>query len=76
METNCPHPSRLIDGIWRMGLHQPPMAVAWTCRICRTSGSTKWAYATREDRQQAYLAELSREAGNEMTLAADKRAGR
>jgi hypothetical protein len=59
-----------------MDIHHPPMAVAWTCRICRTSGSTKWAEASREDRQQAYLAELSRDADNEMTLAADKRAGR
>ena len=71
MEGNsliCPHPSKVIDGIYRMDIHHPPVAVAWTCEICRTSGATPWAEATFPERQQAHLAEMAlRPASPEMT---------
>jgi hypothetical protein len=62
----CLHPKKRFDGIYRMDIHHPPIAVAWTCEVCRTSGATPWAEASFPERQQAHLAELSRDAASEM----------
>ena len=66
MGLTCPHPSKIIDGIYRLDIHHPPVAVAWTCEACRTSGATKWAEATHQDRIAAHLAELARDSKSEM----------
>ncbi len=64
----CPHLRKRIDGIWKLNDFSPPIAVAWTCEICRTSGSTLWAKSTRADRRQAQLADLAKMAGCEMAV--------
>jgi hypothetical protein len=62
----CPHPTRQIDGVYSVG--NIPVAVGWTCTVCKSSGATKWADATREQRAEARLVELSRNATCEMSV--------
>ena len=65
---SCIHLNKVIDGIYRMDIHHPPIAVAWTCEVCHTSGATDWAKSTFPERQQAHLAELARDSGNGMVM--------
>jgi hypothetical protein len=64
----CLHASKRIDGIYRMDIHHPPLAVAWTCEVCRTSGATAWAEASHQDRIEAHLVEQSRDSKSEMMV--------
>lgn len=66
--VTCPHPSKRIDGIYRMGIHHPPISVAWTCEVCHTSGATPWAEATHQDRIAAHMVDLSRDGGSEIVM--------
>jgi hypothetical protein len=66
--VTCPHLSKRIDGIYRMDIHHPPLAVGWTCEVCHTSGATNWPDTTHQERIEAHLAELARQSGNEMMV--------
>jgi hypothetical protein len=47
-----------------------PLAVAYRCTPpCTNNRDIRWEAATREQRQQAYLAQQSRDAASEMMMA-------
>lgn len=67
----CQRPRPLdpvIDGIWYRPFTDIPTDIAYRC-VCGSNRSIPWADATREQRQQAYLAQLSRDAASETMLA-------
>jgi hypothetical protein len=58
-----------ITGIIYKPYTNDPLAIAYRCvPPCTNNRNIPWASATRDQRQQAYLAQLSRDAANEMTL--------
>jgi hypothetical protein len=68
---NCPRCSSpepvafTPDGIWYALDGITPRAIAYRCG-CGTNRSRPWAEASFPERQQAHLAELSRDAASEM----------
>jgi hypothetical protein len=58
--------SPTIIGIQR-GLDEIPALILWNCP-CGSTRATRWADATRAQRVEAFLADLARDEGNEMTM--------
>ncbi len=60
-----PRPLNLpIIGI-QHGLDDTPALILWNCP-CGTTRAVKWAAASERQREAAFLAEMARDAGNEM----------
>jgi hypothetical protein len=69
MKCACalPRPLNLpIIGIQR-GLDETPAVILWNC-ICKSTRGIRWADATTQQREQAFLAEESRNAASEMMI--------
>ena len=66
MRCSCGRPRPLnptIVGI-QPGHGAIPDMILWNC-VCKSTRAIPWPDATEEQRHQAYLAELSRQSGNE-----------
>ena len=62
MRCSCGRPRPLqpvIIGLQR-GLNDEPALALWNC-VCGSTRAIRWADATEAERQQAYLAEMSRQ---------------
>ena len=49
----CEHRVKKITGVYPYKF--VPVAVAWDCLDCRTSGATRWEKATEGERKEALL---------------------
>ena len=65
---SCGHtdPAPPIIGI-QLDYYYAPALILWNCRACGSTRGIPWAECTEEQRREAYLADLSRQSGNEMT---------
>lgn len=49
----CDHRVKKITGVYDKDYI--PVAVAWDCTACKTSGATKWMQTTEAERREALL---------------------